>query len=474
MSGPTYHFGPRPKRGVAFGLKPAQAAAVVAGVAGATGVVVTSHAIVLGLLVLATAAVWSFLPVRGRPPHAWVAPLAAQLLGPRRGRPPLVARRFGQGPGGTGSQARDPRWDLQLPGLGRLHIEEVRSGAGEVALARARGGPPCFTLALSGPRFALEDGEVQAAVVSAWGAVLNACAASRVSRIQITERVVPDAGGSQLRWLAHAATPVDPYVLASYREHVGNCLEGAVSHEVYLSAAVHAGGVNGASTAAAECAALVEQLRAAGFEAQPLSGHAKSELLRSMLAVGAPAPTTSRSSVAARPGDWERAWEFVRTAGTCHTCFEATELPRVPLAADWAWTLVQGAAPKTERRLALHIELAPAAAGLRRAQRAVLGHEGDEAVRARWGFRSGARTEHEADAARTREAELAAGFADARFAMLLATTAPDPVVLETSARHLEIQAASAQIELRRLYGQQAEALIASLPLTRLRLTGGWG
>ena len=473
MSGPTYHFGPRPRRGVALGLKPAQAVAVVLGVAGATVVVLATHQVVIGFLVLATAGMWTFLPVRGRPPHAWAAPLAAQLLGPRRARPALVTRRFGQGGSAFRSRTPGSRWDMQLPGLGRLRIEEACGDTGGVALVHAGGGPPCFTLALGGPRFALDDTEVQGAIVSAWGAVLNACATSRVSRIQVTERAVPDAGGSQYRWLAQAATPVDPSVVASYREHVGLCLEGAVRHEVYLSAAMPAGRSNAPVTVAAECAALVELLRAGGFDVRPLVGDEMCELIHSMLTAGAPRLTGSRST-RGLPGAWERTWDLVRTAGTCHTCFEAIELPRVPLGADWVWGLIQNATPNTERRLALHIELAPAAAGLRRAQRAVLAHEGDEAVRARWGFRSGARTEHEAEAARVREAELAAGFADARFALLLATTAPDPGALETSARHLEAQAASSQLELRRLYGQQAEALIATLPLARLRLAGGWG
>ena len=275
---------------------------------------------------------------------------------------------------------------------------------------------------------------------------------------------MPESGVPQLRWLAEARCPSDPDVLASYRAHLEDCTSGALRHEVYLTAALDSRVAH--AEAAEECAALVELLHSAGFEARPLRARALRWLLASML--HGEAPGRPRAALT-----WERRWDLVRTEGASHACFEVVELPRVPVRADWTWPLLQTTPPGTSRRWALHVELAPPAAGLRRAQRAVLSHEGDEALRAKWGFRSGARTLYEADSARTREQELASGFADARFALLLAVSAADPPALASAARAAEAQAAACGVELRRLHGQQADALAASLPLARLHLAGGW-
>jgi hypothetical protein len=45
--------------------------------------------------------------------------------------------------------------------------------------------------------------------------------------------------------------------------------------------------------------------------------------------------------------------------------------------------------------------------------------------------------------------------------------------LTTAARALFSQAAHGHVELRRLYGRQAQALVATLPLGVVRLQGGW-
>lgn len=466
MSEPTtYRFGPRPRRGVALGLAPGQLLAIGTGMALGL-VLVLAHEVALGIVVLGFGGVWSFVPVRGRRLHAWLAPICAQMIQPRGARAPLVLRSFGTGTRPLRPDGRGDTLGWRLSGLRALRVAEVDSAAGPVGLVTGAG-PTSFTIAVCGRRFALEDEHVQTAMVGSWGQVLSACAAGRIRRLQVTERAVPDSGAAQLRWLAEAQCPSGPEVLASYRSHLEAAMTGALRHEVYLTASMGGRGGGGQGAAAEECAALVELLRSAGFEARPVGGRSLRLLLASMLHAG----DTTRTPRAVRA--WERSWELVRTEASCHACFEVVELPRVPVRADWTWPLLQGTPPSTSRRWALHIELAPPSAGLRRAQRAVLSHEGDEDLRAKWGFRSGARTTSEADSARAREQELASGFADARFVLLLAVSASDRDALESAARSAEAQAAACGVELRRLYGQQAEALGASLPLARLQLAGGW-
>jgi hypothetical protein len=456
---PTYRFGPRPQRGVTLGLGPGQLLGLGAGLAVALGLMLARH-VALGVVVLVATGAWSFVPVRGRKAHDWVAPIFSQLAGQRGAPAPLAVRSFGTGTKPLGGRGGEERAGFDLPGLRALEVAELESPVGPVGLVLGAG-PLSFTLAICGRRFALEDEHLQAAIVGSWGQVLSAAAAGRIRRLQLTERAVPESGVSQLQWLSEADTHGDEGLVASYRAHLQSCLQGALRHEVYLTAAL-GGRFRAKDGAADECAALVELLRSSGFEARPLPARSLRLLLASML------HGHSRSS-----GTWERRWELVRAEGTCHACFEAAELPRVPVRADWTWPLLQGAPPKTARRWALHIELAPPAAGLRRAQRAVLSHDSEEALRARWGFRSGARTTDEADSERMREQELAAGFADARFVLLMAVDAPDPEALEAAARAAQSQAAACGVELRRLYGQQAEALASSLPLARLKLAGGW-
>jgi hypothetical protein len=130
-------------------------------------------------------------------------------------------------------------------------------------------------------------------------------------------------------------------------------------------------------------------------------------------------------------------------------------------------------APILRRTLALHVELARPDLAIRRAERAVVSHESDEAIRARWGFRSGAREQQAHEAALDRELELASGYADARFALLASVTTTSEEELTGASRALVSQAAASHVELRRCYNRQAEALVATLPLGVVRLRGGW-
>ena len=335
-----------------------------------------------------------------------------------------------------------------------------------------------MTLALTGPRFALVEPEGQAGVVSGWGRLLATCAAAGIRRLQLTERTVPDPGAAQWRWLADAATPAAPSVLSAYAEHLGAVVGAAVRHEAYLTV-VFDGGDDLAERAGTAGARLVGLLEGAGVVGRPVGAPELSDLLRRMVdpdfeALAGVRPAGHEPAARLAPRGWRSRWGSVLTDGAHHACFEASELPRTPVGPAWAWPLVAGDGAPLRRTLSLHIELAPPAAGLRRAERAVLAQVGEEAARARWGFRSGARRAAATEATLARESELAAGFADARFSLLLAVATQEEGELEAVCRRAQAQAAQAQVELGRLWGRQAEALVATLPLGLLRLGGGWG
>jgi hypothetical protein len=65
-----------------------------------------------------------------------------------------------------------------------------------------------------------------------------------------------------------------------------------------------------------------------------------------------------------------------------------------------------------------------------------------------------------------RETELADGHAEYRFSGYVTVTAPDRGALTTACAETEQAAQRAHLELRLLYGRQAEAFLWTLPLAR--------
>ena len=353
-------------------------------------------------------------------------------------------------------------------------------GALGIAQFGSTGRGASFTVSLSGPRFGLVDVDAQTRALSSWGQLLGSVARSgaELERIELCERVVPDDLAGQWAFLESVATTADRRARAIYRAELDELAGTAVRHEVLLTAVLARGGRHVEAAAASACTVLVAQLEAAGFAARPLDLPALAASLRAGLDPVGVTPLVSFDDEAllpARhaPSSWRAGWGSITVDGSIHACFEATAFPRVPVGPEWAWPLVLAEHPVVRRTLALHVELQRPEAALRHAERAVVAHESDEALRSKWGFRSGARREQELVAALSRESELAEGFADARFVLLVDLAAASEGELTTAARALSSQAAHGHVELRRLYGRQAQALVATLPLGVVRLQGGW-
>jgi hypothetical protein len=90
----------------------------------------------------------------------------------------------------------------------------------------------------------------------------------------------------------------------------------------------------------------------------------------------------------------------------------------------------------------------------------------DEELRRRAGFVPTARRQREAEGVNRREAELADGHAEYRFSGYVTVTGANRTALETACAEMEQAARAAHLELRRLYGRQAEAFTWTLPLGR--------
>lgn len=90
----------------------------------------------------------------------------------------------------------------------------------------------------------------------------------------------------------------------------------------------------------------------------------------------------------------------------------------------------------------------------------------DDELRRRAGFLATARRQRQAEGVERREAELADGHAEYRFSGYVTVSGDDRPGLDASCSEVEHAAQAAHLELRRLWGRQAEAFTWTLPLAR--------
>ena len=109
--------------------------------------------------------------------------------------------------------------------------------------------------------------------------------------------------------------------------------------------------------------------------------------------------------------------------------------------------------------------VAPSAA-TRRAEHEATKEQAEVEAKARKGFRLTARGRQRLGAVEQREAELAAGHAEVRFAGFITVSAPSPEELERSRAEVEHAAHRARLELEPLYGSQDLGFTFTLPLCR--------
>jgi hypothetical protein len=103
---------------------------------------------------------------------------------------------------------------------------------------------------------------------------------------------------------------------------------------------------------------------------------------------------------------------------------------------------------------------------VRDAEHSRVRHAADEELRERAGFVGTVRRRRQQAAISAQERELADGHAAYRFAGYVTVSAVTPEALEEGCRELAAAAPLARCEVRRLWGEQAAGLAASLPLCR--------
>jgi hypothetical protein len=333
------------------------------------------------------------------------------------------------------------------------------------------------------PGFALSDQAEQQQRLAVWGDVLKGACRGAVRRIQWVERTAPAQGDGLARWLHEQRDPdlgLDGAIGRSYMELMDASAEATREHEVVLAVQIDAarlrkdvaGQREQALIAAAE--AVVDALgRArvqvdgavtAGGIARALRVSFDPYIQPQLAALRAGGGGDELSESAAWPAAAREAWGHYVCDGSVHATYEIGGWPRSDVGPAFLGPLLGPS--EHVRAVAVCFEPLDPSRSLRQAEYEITREETDRQTRHRFGQVETARQRQASDAARLREVELASGHAEVRLAGFVTVTAPHVDALEAACAEVITQAGRANLELRRLYGQQAEAFTFTLPLCR--------
>jgi hypothetical protein len=479
----TYRFGPLERRGLLGPLRLGQ----VATIGGALGLAVElldrvggSTGVAAAILLLLAALGLTTVPVAGRAVDEW-SPVGCAfavrwISGRRRFRSRLSTAGL--------SGARRPKLDLPdtLRGVDLVTVEHRGRAIG--ALAERRGRWLTAVLACQAVSFALLDPEVQERRLAQWGLVLATAANAPVRRLQWIERTAPAQGDELARWLHDARDPALPArgapVLESYLELIGQSTQVTHDHEILLAIQLDTNRLHGRNELQAE--QVIEQVGqlARGLEAADIKvlGALSTSQLTRVLRTGfdpyARADLAALDAVtggdhglhssAAGPSGTEEAWDYYRCDGAFHATYWISGWPRVDVSPMFMDALLADSG--TVRTVAVTFEPVPPERSAREVEAAITRDRADSELRRRFGQSETARQRQAQEAAARREAELAAGHGEVRYTGFVTVSGRDEGDLRRACAEIHRHAARARLELRRMYGQQAEAFSFTLPLGR--------
>ncbi len=170
----------------------------------------------------------------------------------------------------------------------------------------------------------------------------------------------------------------------------------------------------------------------------------------------------------AEHGAWplgtREAWDHQRTDGALHATYWIAGWPRVEVSPMFMTPLLGSST--AVRAVAVTFEPLPPDRSTREVEAAITRDRADRELRSRFGQSETARQRQTRDATLRREAELAAGHGEVRLSGFVTVSGRDEDDLRRSCAEVLDNAARAHLELRRLYGRQADALTFTLPLCR--------
>jgi hypothetical protein len=157
-------------------------------------------------------------------------------------------------------------------------------------------------------------------------------------------------------------------------------------------------------------------------------------------------------------------WGLVRCDASWHASFWISQWPRGDVDASVLAALVL--AGRCGRTVTLVMQPRDPARAVRDAEQSRLRHTADDELRERAGFVGTVRRRRQQAAISAQERELADGHAAYRFAGYVTVSAATRESLEDLCRELAASAPLARCEVRRLWGEQAAGLAATLPICR--------
>jgi hypothetical protein len=484
----TYRFGPLERRGLVGPFSFSQVVTVLgAFVFAAVLLDATPSAggAIVGLLVVLVAGALATVPVQGRTLVQWLPLVVSHLgrgaVGARRHRSTAPTSGLRIAPGGPRRGSGAERLPRALRGVKLLQTPYRGDVIG--AISDQGGRMLTAVLACEVGSFQLLDPPAQERRLAQWGLVLSSAAGTGVRRLQWIERTAPAEGDELARWLN---TERDPELglrgtplMESYLELINSSAPVIDSHELLLAVQLDAHRVRGRAHAAQ--VALVEQTEriAGGLEAAEVKvlGALSPDQLASTLRTGfdpyaraelaarrASGETAGAGPEAAGPLACEEAWDHYRADAARHATFWISGWPRVDVAPMFMSALLNPSG--TVRTVAVSFEPLPPERATREVEAAITRDRADRELRARFGQSETARQRQAHEAALRRETELAAGHGEVRFSGFITVSGRDEDDLRRACQETQQHAAVARLELRRMYGQQAEAFSFTLPLAR--------
>lgn len=334
------------------------------------------------------------------------------------------------------------------------------------------------------PSFILLDPGEQERRVHAWGRVLStACRSTRIARLQVLERTVPDSGQGLAQWWAEQGTDDDSWVARTYRELIDRAGPTGERHisTISLSLDMRAanrpiraagGGLKGAAAVLRqEMDTLTAALRTADLK--PSAWYTPGQLAIILRSAYDPAIAAAlersgeigKDLAAAGPVAVEETWDGLRSDSAHHVVLWISEWPRALVYPGFlAPLLLSSGIRRAFTLLCDPIRSDQAARDIRKKKTEYIS---DAAQRQKVGQIEDAQQTAEYQDVLQQEADLTSGHGVLRYTGLIAISAPTSDELETAVAAIEQAAIQASCETRRLVGQQAQAFVAAaLPLCR--------
>jgi hypothetical protein len=422
-------------------------------------------AIRIGALAIAAGAgALAFAQIDGLPVYRWTVLCAAHAFRGLRGKHTYRARLLAPKVHGA----------LHLPGQeGALRVMATNNKVAAVHDPRRR--RLVAVARIEGPAHLLQNSDEQDRRVTAYGRLIaGLCQGGRIARAQILERTLPDPADGLGNWARERRADRSTPAGAIYHDLLQRAAPAAAKHETLFAFALsldavskdvrkHGGGMSGAmAVLESEARAFQTSFAAAGVTGCWLNAP---ELAMSLRVAFDPAATRTIPSTevldagGAGPLAVDTAWDHLRTDSSLHRVYVVSEWPRIRATPSFLSPLLLK--PGIRRTFSLVMQPIPVTKALRDARRHRVERVTDRATRNRIGqLETEEDRQLDADVAQ-REKDLAAGHGDIRWLGLLAVSADTEDALDEACTELEIAAAQALIELRRLVGQQLEGFLAA-------------